>query len=55
MELKDGIIKQKETRLKQQVEIVDEKLSPEMIKTIIQARDKGASNWLNALPLEEED
>ena len=54
MELKNGIIRQKETRLKQQVETIDEKRSPEMIKTITQAWDKGASNWLNVLPLEEE-
>ena len=54
MELKNGIIGQRETRLKQQVETIDEKLSPEMIKTITQAQDKGASNWLNVLTLEEE-
>ena len=54
MELKNSIIRQRETRLKQQVETTDEKLSPEMIKTITQAWDKGASNWLNVLPLEEE-
>ena len=54
MELKNGIIGQRETRLKQQVETIDEKLSPEMIKTITQAQDKGTSNWLNVLPLEEE-
>ena len=53
MELKNGIIRQRETRLKQQVETIDEKRPPEMIKTITQARDKGSSNWLNVLPLEE--
>ena len=42
MELKDDI-RQRETRLKQQVETIDEKLSRQMIKTITQARDKGAS------------
>ena len=54
MELKNGIIRQRETSLKQQVETLDEKLSSEMIKTITHTRDKGASNWLNVLPLEEE-
>ena len=53
MELKNGIIRQRETRSKRQVETIDEKLSPEMIKKITQAWDKGASNWLNVLPLEE--
>ena len=36
-ELKNGIIRQRETRLKQQVETIDEKLYPEMIRTITQA------------------
>ena len=36
-ELKNGIIRQRETRLKQQVEAIDEKLYPEMIRTITQA------------------
>ena len=54
LELNNGIIRQRETRLKQQVETIDEKLSPEVIRTITQARDKGASNWLNVLPLKKE-
>ena len=44
VELKNGIIRRREIKLKQQVETVDKRLSPEMIRTITQARDKGASN-----------
>ena len=40
-ELKNDIIRQKETRLKQQVETIDEKLSPEMIKTNYSGSGKG--------------
>ena len=40
---------------KEKIKVTDEKL-PENIRTFIQqARDKGASSWLNALPIEEMD
>ena len=42
-------------RRKQKIKNVDEKAPTEMKQFIIQARDKGASSWLNAMPIEELD
>ena len=33
---------------------LDQRLSPEQLRTVTLARDKGASGWLNVLPLEDE-
>ena len=32
---------------------LDQRLSPEQLRTVTLARDKGASGWLNVLPLED--
>ena len=44
---------QKLARKKQEIKEIDAKLSAESKPFIEQARDKGASSWLNALPIEE--
>ena len=46
---------EKASRKKTKMETVDDKLSPEMKTQVTQARDKGASSWLNALPIAELD
>ena len=34
---------------------IDAFLPPDLLRLMKQARDKGASSWLNAIPLEEQD
>ena len=46
---------EKANRRKVQMERVDEQLCPELKTQVTQARDKGASSWLNALPIAELD
>ena len=41
------------TRLR--MDQIDASLPPDLLRLIKQARDKGASSWLNAIPLEEQD
>ena len=36
-------------------EAIDASLSPDLLRVTMQARDKGASSWLNAITLEEQD
>ena len=50
---KAKIIQQKQQHLKQKIEIIDKKLSPETLRVLEQTRSQGASNWLNVLPLAE--
>ena len=38
---------------KSRIERIDESLSPDLLQAVQQTRDKGASSWLNALPIEE--
>ena len=40
--------------LKANVERIDSELQPNIKRMVDQARDKGASSWLNAIPLEEQ-
>ena len=42
------------TRIKNMADSLDQRLSPEQLRTVTLARDKGASGWLNVLPLEDE-
>ena len=46
---------EKSERRKQKIKDVDEKAPLDMKPFILQARDRGASSWLNALPIEELD
>ena len=38
---------------KSQIERIDKSLSPNLLQAVQQTRDKGASSWLNAIPIEE--
>ena len=38
---------------KSRIERIDESLSPNLLQAVQQTRDKGASSWLNAIPIEE--
>ena len=51
--IKNEVEKRKEERDKELLEKVDSKLSPDTLRQVEQARDKGASSWLNAIPYEE--
>ena len=44
----------KTTYSKSRMEEIDASLSPDLLRSIEQARDKGASSWLNAIPLKEQ-
>ena len=35
------------------IDRIDESLSPDLLQAVQQTRDKGASSWLNAIPIEE--
>jgi hypothetical protein len=53
-------IKIDEKKLKQQtrkenIELIDTKMPPRVLPYVKQARDKGDSSWLNALPIEEQN
>ena len=58
-DIKEELMKQeraeKANTRKVQMERVDEQLCPELKTQVTQARDKGASSWLNALPIAELD
>ena len=38
---------------KSRIDRIDESLSPDLFQAVQQTRDKGASSWLNAIPMEE--
>ena len=38
---------------KSRIDRIDESLSPDLLQAMQQTRDKGASSWLNAIPIEE--
>ena len=38
---------------KSRIDRIDESLSPDLLQAVQQTRDKGASSWLNAIPIEE--
>ena len=37
------------------MESIDSTLSPDLLRLVIQSRNKGASSWLNAMPLADQD
>ncbi len=45
---------QKHANLKEKVQLIDTQLHPPLLRAVNQARDKGASSWLSALPLKEQ-
>ena len=52
-EKKHEINAQRRATIKSRIDRIDGALPPELLQTIQQARDKGASSWLNAIPMEE--
>ena len=44
----------KKTALKEKIDLVDSSVPKDLSSFIKQARDKGASSWLNALPIEQQ-
>ena len=52
-ELKRDINTQRRASAKLRRDRIDESLSPDLLRTVQQTRDKGASSWLNATPVEE--
>ncbi len=49
-----NIKNQKITKMKEKAEQLENRITPSLRKTLSFAKDKGSSNWLNALPLEDE-
>ena len=50
---KKEVAKSKSESQKQKINSIDQSLSAEVHRSVIQAREQGASSWLNALPLEK--
>ena len=52
-ERKREINAQRSAAAKSRIDRIDELLSPDLLQAVQQTRDKGASSWLNAIPIEE--
>lgn len=52
-ERKREINAQRRADAKSRIDRIDESLSPDLLQAVQQTRDKGASSWLNAIPIEE--
>ena len=52
-ERKHEINAQRRTATKSRIDRIDELLSPDLLQAVQQTRDKGASSWINAIPIEE--
>ena len=52
-ERKREINAQRRAAAKSRIDRIDESLSPDLLQAVQQTRDKGASSWLNAIPIEE--
>ena len=52
-ERKREISAQRRAAAKSRIDRIDESLSPDLLQSEPQTRDKGASSWLNATPIEE--
>ena len=52
-EKKHEINAQRRAATKSQIDTIDDSLSPDLLQAVQQTRDKGASSWLNAIPIEE--
>ena len=55
IDLKNEVARSKTTKKKQQITQIDEQLTEDLKNCAIQARDKGASTWLNAVPWEDQN
>ncbi|CAH3174262.1 unnamed protein product [Porites lobata] len=52
-ERKREINAKRRAAIKSRIDKIDESLSPDLLQAVQQTRDKGASSWLNAIPIEE--
>ena len=52
-ERKREISAQRKAAAKSRIDRIDESLSPGLLQVVQQTRDKGASSWLNAIPIED--
>ena len=52
-ERKREINAQRRATAKSRIDRIGESLSPDLLQAVQQTRDKGASSWLNAIPIEE--
>ena len=52
-ERKREVNAQRRAAAKSQIDRIDEPLPPDLLQAVQQTRDKGASSWLNAIPIEE--
>ena len=52
-ERKREVNAQKRANAKFRIDRIDESLTPDLLQAVQQIRDKGASSWLNAIPIEE--
>ena len=52
-ERKREINAQRRAAAKSRIDRIDESLSPDLLQAVQQIRDKGASSWLNAIPIDE--
>ena len=54
-DLRNEVARSKTTKKKQKITQIDEQLTDDLKNCAIQARDKGASTWLNAIPREDQN
>ena len=52
-EKKREINAQRRAAANSRIDRIDQSLSPDLLQTVQQTRDKGASSWLNAIPIEQ--
>ena len=52
-ERKREVNAQRRAATKSRIDRIDESLPPDLLQAVQQTRDKGASSWLNAIPIEE--
>ena len=52
-QIKKVVTTSKAESQKQKINLIDQSMSAEVLRSIIHAREQGASSWLNALPLEK--
>ena len=52
-ERKREVNAQRRAAAKSRIDRIDESLPPDLLQAVQQTRDKGASSWLNAIPIEE--
>ena len=52
-ERKHEVNAQRRAAAKSRIDRIDESLPPDLLQAVQQTRDKGASSWLNAIPIEE--